>query len=235
AVGGLMDAFHTMADKLRESRQQRASSFRGTLMSLVQTIEAKDEYTSNHSSNVSKYAEKLARAHGMSEEDISGIAAGGLLHDIGKIGIPDEIINKPGKLTPEEFNIIAEHPVICERIVKPLEGSEVLVPLVRHHHEHWDGSGYPDGLAAAQIPLPARIIAVADVFEALTSERSYRKKMPVEKAVGILQEESGKTLDPQLVELFTCQVIPQIKHLLAEPAHDAQQDLNTEQPLLIAP
>jgi len=221
AVGDLLTAFRSMADKLRESRQERANAFRCTMMSLVQTIEAKDEYTFNHSNNVSKYAELLARAYGLSEKEIEEITVGGLLHDIGKIGIPDVIINKPGKLTTEEFNTIAEHPVICDRIVKPLDGSEALIPQVRHHHEHWDGNGYPDGLRGEQIPLSARIIAVADVFEALTSKRPYRDKMSVEKAVIIMRQEAGSTLDPQLVEMFISEVLQKIGHLSTEPPTEA--------------
>jgi putative nucleotidyltransferase with HDIG domain len=200
-----------MADKLRESREQRSSAFHKTLTSLVQTVEAKDPYTSNHSCNVSKLGALLARAIGLPDLDVEEVACGGLLHDVGKIGIPDEIINKPGKLTDAEFKVIQEHPVIGHRIVRPLDGAEVLLPAVRHHHEHWNGGGYPDGLAGEDIPLAARIIGVADVFEALTSERSYRPRMSLEKAVEILESEAGKKLDPRLVETFITQVLPSVR------------------------
>jgi putative nucleotidyltransferase with HDIG domain len=224
AVGELVVAFHTMAERLRESRQERANAFRRTLASLVQTIEAKDAFVSNHSCNVSKLAELLARVCGLPEAEVKEVAYGGLLHDIGKIGVPDEIINKPGELTTEEFARIQEHPAIGGRIVTPLDGSEVLLPPVRHHHEHWDGGGYPDGLRGEQIPLVARIIAVADVFESLISDRPYRSKMSVEEAVDVLRWEAGRTLDPQLVDTFISRVLPQVKHLLPEPARETASD-----------
>ena len=225
AVGDLVSAFRTMAAKLQESRDQRTDSFHRTLASLVQAIEAKDTFTSNHSCNVSKYADLLARAHGLSDEEVQEIAYGGLLHDIGKIGVPDEIINKPGKLTVDEFDIIKTHPVIGDRIITPLDGAEMLHAPVRHHHERWNGSGYPDGLSGENIPLVARIIAVADVFEALTSDRPYRKRMSVDKAISILREESGQTLDPTLVDTFLDQVLPQIeaKLRLAESDESAAE------------
>lgn len=211
AVGDLVSAFRTMASKLQESKKQRAESFNRTLASLVQAIEAKDTFTSNHSCTVSKWAELLARAAGLDETEIQEVAYGGLLHDIGKIGVPDEIINKPGKLTDDEFRIIKSHPVIGDRIIAPLEGAEMLHPPVRFHHERWDGSGYPDGLVAENIPLIARIITVSDVFEALTSDRPYRKRMSIEEAVGILRDESGTTMDPRLVDIFLSEVLPQIE------------------------
>lgn len=211
AVGDLVSAFRTMASKLQESKKQRAESFNRTLAALVQAIEAKDTFTSDHSCKVSKYAELLARAVGLDEPEIQEVAYGGLLHDIGKIGVPDEIINKPGKLTDDEFRIIKSHPVIGDRIIAPLEGAEMLHPPVRFHHERWDGSGYPDGLAGENIPLIARIICVSDIFEALTSDRPYRQRMSIEQAVGILRDESGSTMDPRLVDVFLNQVLPRIE------------------------
>lgn len=227
AVGDLVSAFRKMASKLQESRKQRAESFNRTLASLVQAIEAKDTFTSNHSCKVSKYAELLARAAGLDEPEIQEVAYGGLLHDIGKIGVPDEIINKPGKLTDDEFRIIKSHPVIGDRIIAPLEGAEMLHPPVRFHHEHWDGSGYPDGLAGEDIPLIARIITVSDVFEALTSDRPYRKRMSLETAVGILRDESGTTMDPRLVDIFLHEVLPHIEAEVRTAAEDNPADEET--------
>ncbi len=224
AVGELVVAFHTMAAKLQVTRQQRATAFQGTLASLVQTIEAKDEYTFNHSYNVSKFAELLARAIGLAETEVREIVTSGMLHDIGKVGISDTIINKPGKLTAEEFKAIQEHPVIGGRIVAPLDGAERLLPPVIHHHEHWDGSGYPQGLRGEEIPLHARIVAVADVFEALRSDRPYRAKMSVEKATAVLREEAGETLDPSLVEKFLSDVVPKIQHSFPELSEEVVSD-----------
>lgn len=216
AVGELVYAFQTMAVKLRESRSKRASSFQNTLASLVQTIEAKDMFTSNHSCNVSKLAEQIAIMVGLPETEVKEITCGALLHDIGKIGVPDEIINKPGKLTSEEFKIIEEHPVIGDKIISPLDGSEVLKPHVRNHHEHWDGSGYPDGLKGEDIPLAARIITVADVFEALVSDRPYRKKMSLQQALHVMRQESGIILDPYITEQFIEKIVPHMNELLPE-------------------
>lgn len=222
AVAELVVAFSTMAGKLQESRKRRVNTFHRTLSSLVQTIEAKDAYVSNHSRNVSKIAESLAGALELPEVEVQEITCAALLHDIGKIGVPDAIINKPGKLTAEEFGVIEQHPVTGDRIVEPLDGSEVLRPPVRHHHEHWDGSGYPDGLHGEEIPLSARIIQIADVFEALTSERSYRSKMSIEQAVNILRKEAGTVLDPRLVDTFISKVLPRVQDLLSEPADGPQ-------------
>jgi putative nucleotidyltransferase with HDIG domain len=216
AVGELVAAFNTMASKLRDSRKDRITTFHRTLASLVHTIEAKDPYVSNHSSNVATLAHELALAVGLPETQASETACGALLHDIGKIGVPDEIINKPKKLTPTEFSVIQKHPVIGDRIVDPLDGSDILQGPVRHHHEHWDGSGYPDGLRGEEIPLAARIIKVADVFEALISDRPYRPKLSVTEAVKTLQSQAGKQMDPKLVEVFISKVVPNVQELLPE-------------------
>ena len=216
AVGELVLAFHTMASKLQDSRTDRVKTFQCTLASLVHTIEAKDPYVSNHSANVAKISHELARAMGLSEKSASEIADGALVHDIGKIGVPDAIMHKPGKLTTEEFDIVKTHTVIGDRIISPLDGSEVLQSPVRHHHEYWDGSGYPDGLSGENIPLVARIVQIADIFEALTSDRSYRSKMSVVEAVEIIQGQSGTKLDPEVVSNFMSKVLPKIHEILPE-------------------
>lgn len=228
AVGELVYAFQTMAVKLKESRSKRASSFQNTLAALVQTIEAKDMFTSNHSCNVSKLAEQIAIMVGLHESEVKEITCGALLHDIGKIGVPDEIINKPGKLTREEFSIIEEHPVIGDKIISPLDGSEVLKPHVRNHHEHWDGSGYPDCLKGEDIPLAARIITVADVFEALVSDRPYRKKMSLQQATHVMRQESGKILDPYITEQFIEKIVPNMQELIPELHEQINSDEQTE-------
>lgn len=220
AVSELVLAFQAMASKLHASRADRARTFQGTLASLVHTIEAKDPYVSNHSANVAKISCELARVMGLSEKFVNEISYGALVHDIGKIGVPDEIMHKPGKLTEEEFDIIKKHTVIGDRIVSPLDGSEILQSPVRHHHEYWDGSGYPDGLSGEKIPLVARIVQIADVFEALTSDRSYRSKMPVAEAVEILKSEAGTKLDPELVSEFVSRVLPKIHEILPELGAD---------------
>ena len=192
-------------------------------------VDAKDAYTSNHSCKVSQLSELLARALGLPDEEVKEIAYGALLHDVGKIGVPDEVINKPGKLTTDEFARIQQHPVVGGRIVAPLDGSELLLPPVRHHHEHWNGGGYPDGLRGEQIPLAARIVAVADVFESLISDRPYRSRMSIEQALDVLRSEADKKLEPRLVDTFISEVLPRATHLLAEsPAKVAPDDCPTD-------
>jgi len=171
--------------------------------SLAGAIDAKDPYTKGHSTSVSRYAEALARAINLSEEEVQKISLGGLLHDVGKIGIPENVLRKPGKLEPDEWEIMKQHPVIgAEKVLAPNEALSHLIPIVKYHHEHIDGSGYPEHLKGNEIPLSARIVAVADTYHALISDRPYRKGMSVEKACEILQEGAGRLWDADLVRHF---------------------------------
>ncbi len=171
--------------------------------SLAGAIDAKDPYTKGHSTSVSRYAEALARAINLPEEEVQKITLGGLLHDVGKIGIPENVLRKPGRLEPDEWEIMKQHPVIgAEKVLAPNDALSHLIPIVKYHHEHIDGSGYPEGLKGNKIPLSARIVAVADTYHALISDRPYRKGMPVEKACQILQEGAGKLWDADLVRHF---------------------------------
>ena len=171
--------------------------------SLAGAIDAKDPYTKGHSTSVSRYAEALARAINLPEDEVQKIMLGGLLHDVGKIGIPESVLRKPGKLDPDEWEIMKQHPVIgAEKVLAPNEALTHLIPIVKYHHEHIDGSGYPEGLRGNAIPLSARIVAVADTYHALISDRPYRKGLSVEKACQILQEGAGKMWDADLVRHF---------------------------------
>lgn len=171
--------------------------------SLAGAIDAKDPYTKGHSTSVSRYSEALARAINLPEDEVQRITLGALLHDVGKIGIPEQVLKKPGKLEGDEWEIMKQHPVIgAEKVLAPNEALSDLIPIVKFHHEHVDGSGYPDGLQGNEIPLAARIVAVADTYHALISDRPYRKGMPVEKACQILQEGAGKFWDADLVRHF---------------------------------
>ena len=138
----------------------------------------------------------------MPDRDVELIETAGKLHDIGKIGIPEEILNKPGRLTDEEFGVIKEHPEIGEQILKPLDFLAETWPIVRHHHERWDGKGYPDGLSADAIPRSAAILSIVDSYDAMTSTRPYREGMPKERALEILRDGAGVQWDPALVERF---------------------------------
>ncbi len=171
--------------------------------SLAGAIDAKDPYTKGHSTSVSRYAEALARAINLPEEEVQKITLGGLLHDVGKIGIPENVLRKPGKLENDEWEIMKQHPVIgAEKVLAPNEALSHLIPIVKYHHEHIDGSGYPEHLKGDEIPLSARIVAVADTYHALISDRPYRKGMSVEKACEILQEGAGRLWDADLVRHF---------------------------------
>jgi putative nucleotidyltransferase with HDIG domain len=168
----------------------------------AESIEAKDRYTAGHCSRVADYAVQLAAASGFEGRDLTWFRMGGFLHDVGKTGVPTEVLNKPGKLTEEEFLLMQSHTTIGDEIVAPLNFPWDIRPLVRSHHEKWDGTGYPDRLKGEDIPFAARILCVADVYDALTSARSYRPALSQNEAFKIMDRESGTTLDPVLYARF---------------------------------
>lgn len=171
--------------------------------SLAGAIDAKDPYTKGHSTSVSRYSEALARAINLPEADVERIKIGAMLHDIGKIGIPESVLKKPGKLDDNEWEIMKQHPTIgAEKVLAPNEALREFIPIVKFHHERLDGKGYPNGLKGEEIPLEARIVSVADAYHALVSDRPYRKGMPIEKACSILQEGAGIQWDSDLVRQF---------------------------------
>ncbi len=171
--------------------------------SLAGAIDAKDPYTKGHSTSVSRYSEALARAINLPENEVQRITLGALLHDVGKIGIPENVLKKPGKLNDEEWQIMKQHPTIgAEKVLAPNEALRDLIPIVKYHHERIDGNGYPEKLKGNKIPLAARIVAVADAFHALISDRPYRKGMAIEKACDILKEGAGTIWDTDLVRQF---------------------------------
>jgi putative nucleotidyltransferase with HDIG domain len=174
----------------------------GTLTALARAIDAKSEWTAGHSERVTKLALKIGRALALTREELDNLHRAGLLHDIGKIGTPAELIDKSDRLTHEEQKIVNEHPSIGERILEPIEAYAEIVPIVRQHHERFNGKGYPEGLAGETITLGARILAVADVYDALSSERPYRKAMDPDEALRIIEENSGSHFDPAVVEAF---------------------------------
>lgn len=173
-----------------------------TIRAIVATIDAKDGYTHRHSERVAAFAMRVAGELGLDEEQIEAVKLSALLHDVGKIGVPESILNKPGKLTDEEFDEVKKHPVHGVNILRHIKSPrfEAILPGVRHHHEKWDGSGYPDKLGGEDIPLLGRLLAVADVLDALSSDRSYRKGMGFDKTVEIIQKDAGKHFDPRIAE-----------------------------------
>ena len=171
--------------------------------SLANAIDAKDTYTKGHSASVSRYSEALARAVNLPFEEVERIKLGALLHDVGKIGIPEQVLKKPSMLTDEEWAIMKQHPTIgADKVLKPNKALHDLIPMVKYHHEHIDGTGYPYGLKGDEIPLSAKIVAVADAFHALISDRPYRKGMSVSKACEILKMGAGTQWDKELVRQF---------------------------------
>ncbi len=190
------------AEDVRHLYQRTQRAISQSLLGLANALEAKDPYTRGHSQRVSEFARRLAEVTGLPSREAEIIAQAGLLHDIGKIGVPEAVLGKPGRLDPDEWEVMRRHPVLGAQIVAPFEFFAAGAIIVRHHHERWDGSGYPDGLRGTAIPLGARIVAVVDVYDALTSSRPYREALPHHTAVQYLAEEAGRTLDEDIVATF---------------------------------
>jgi putative nucleotidyltransferase with HDIG domain len=177
-------------------------SYLETLLALVLAAEAKDPYLRGHSERVAKCATWIAREMGLPREEVRNIQYAAILHDIGKIGLRDELLTKDGELSPQEFALIQKHQVVGERIIRPIRFLEQVRPLIRHHHERYNGEGHPDHLVGEDIPLGARILKVADAYDALTSHRAYRRSMSSEETSAKLRAEAGKQFDPNVVEVL---------------------------------
>jgi HD-GYP domain-containing protein (c-di-GMP phosphodiesterase class II) len=187
------------AEDVRRLYHQLQRSICQSLLGLANALEAKDPYTRGHSERVGVWGGRLAAALGLPAPEIDTITQAGLLHDLGKIGVPEAVLRKRGPLEHDEWALMRNHPIIGAQIVAPFEFFAGGALVIRHHHERWDGSGYPDGLLGAAIPVGARIVAVADVFDALTSDRPYRPALPRDTVLAYLAEEAGRTLDPDIV------------------------------------
>jgi HD-GYP domain-containing protein (c-di-GMP phosphodiesterase class II) len=185
-----------------ESGDKVASSGFDILQGLVIAVDTKDRYTKRHSEDVARYAVFLATRSGADPELLRSIRVAGLLHDIGKIGIPDQILRKPGKLTDAEYRIVQQHVALGDMIVRDLPDVDVIRAGIRHHHERWDGAGYLDHLEGEGIPLIARILAVGDAFSAMTTTRPYRKSLGIREALTRLEDAAGSQLDERLVAIF---------------------------------
>ena len=173
------------------------------LLALAQTVEHRDQYTGKHCQRLAVASVMLGEALGLPSQDLTALYRGGYLHDIGKIGIPDAILFKRGGLTAEEWEVMRSHPGRGEEICRPMQSLAPVLPIIRSHHERWDGSGYPDGLAGEDIPLLARILQVADIYDALTTERSYKQALSPEESFAVMEEEVRRGWrDPELVPLF---------------------------------
>jgi putative nucleotidyltransferase with HDIG domain len=172
------------------------------IFAFAKTIEMRDHYTGEHADSTVRYSTQLARALGMGQEDIDNVRKASILHDLGKVGISDKILLKKAKLTKGEFEEIKKHPQIGADIIRPIQFMQEIIPLILYHHERWDGKGYPEGLKGEGIPLGARIISIADVYQALTSDRPYRKAFTKKEAMTILREGAGSQFDPEIVKVF---------------------------------
>ncbi len=193
---------------VREMREMSVQMVR----SLVNAVDQKDEYTSGHSLRVAYYATRLGSELNLRDVDLQMLQWGALLHDVGKIGIRDDVLKKEGRLTDDEFNHIKEHPMRSHTVVQAVPQLADALAGILHHHEHYNGKGYPYGLSGEDIPLQARIIQIADVFDALTSNRSYRKAFTWEKALDILSSEAGQTVDPKLQQTFDAMIRRELAH-----------------------
>lgn len=182
--------------------QDLSELFYKTIKSIAHALDAKDKYTHGHSMRVTLYSLALAKALKLPENLLEEIETAGLLHDIGKIAIPEKILLKPGKLTEEEYEVIKTHPELGERFVESIQKLKLISNWLKHHHERYDGKGYPEGLKGEEIPISSRIIALADTYDAMTSSRSYREALSHQQALDEIKRCSGTQFDPKLAELF---------------------------------
>ena len=195
-------ALREKVSQLTKLYEKVNETYLGTVKALAVAVDEKDPYTKVHSENVARYAVAIAREMGFNPHQVEVVERAARLHDLGKIGVRDYILVKPDELTPEEWDEIKEHSIKSAKILEPLVFLNGVIKAVRHHHERFDGGGYPNGKAGGEIPIEARILAVADAFDAMTSDRPYRRAMSRDEAIGELKRESGKQFDPAVVKIF---------------------------------
>jgi HD-GYP domain len=196
------EALINKSNDLEEAYSKLNSSYKNTVLTLSKAIDARDRYTAGHSERVTYLSLKIGQALNLSSEQLNTLEIAALFHDVGKIGITDKVLNKPDKLTDEEFNQIMEHPSIGVDILKTIDFLDNALPIILHHHEKYNGNGYPSGISGEAIPLESRIICVADSYDAMTSDRPYRKGMAHAVAVNELIKYKGSQFDPEIVDIF---------------------------------
>ena len=201
-IGILAQSLNTMASHIIDGTKQREDLLIGILVALTRAIDAKSKWTAGHSERVTRYAEEIGRALDFGEEQMRILCISAILHDIGKIAVPEQILDKPGKLTDEEFDEVKKHPRAGTNIISSIPSYETIISGILYHHERWDGTGYPDGLKGEAIPLNARIICVADVYDALAADRPYRKAWGRQQALDFFEEQKEKMFDPRLVDIL---------------------------------
>lgn len=197
-----MNLIKKINEELKDTNQKLERSYLESIQTLRYTVEAKDSYTRGHSDRVSEYSILIGKYLGLSEDDINTLKIGGLFHDIGKIGVPDSILLKTEKLTDDEYSEIKNHPTIGAHILSTATIFQDLIPIVKHHHEKYDGTGYPSKLKGEDIPLFARIAAVADTFDAMTSKRTYRDALPLDIVTAEFEKCKGTQFDPKITDVF---------------------------------
>jgi diguanylate cyclase (GGDEF)-like protein/putative nucleotidyltransferase with HDIG domain len=210
----------------RDHAEDLAALHLRTIETLALAIEAKDQTTHDHLQRVRIYAEEIGKELRLSEDEMQALQAASLLHDIGKLAVPEHIICKPGKLTKEEFEKVKIHPVVGADILKRVEFPYPVVPIVRSHHEKWDGTGYPDGLKGEEIPIGARILSAVDCLDALASDRQYRRALPLDEAIRLVAESSGTAYDPQIVDILRRRYV-ELEALATRAGADHRQGLDT--------
>ena len=205
-----------LSQEVAKKTEENEKLFMHVVHSLADAIDAKDTYTNGHSGRVAKYSKEIARRYGYSEKAQGDIYMMGLLHDVGKIGVPDAVINKPAKLTDEEFAMIKNHPAMGSRILKNIKEMPALATGARWHHEKYGGGGYPDGLSGNDIPEEARIIAVADAYDAMSSRRSYRDVLPQEVVRGEIEKGKGTQFDPKFADIMLSMIDEDTEYTMKE-------------------
>ena len=197
-----MNEIKRINEELHDTYDKLEKAYMESIQTVRYTVEAKDTYTRGHSDRVSEYSVLIGEKLGLTEEDIRRLRIGGLFHDIGKIGVPDSILQKNGKLSDDEYSEIKNHPTIGVHILSNATMFEDILPIVKHHHERYDGKGYPSRLAGEDIPYLARIAAVADAFDAMTSRRVYRDSLPLDRVIEEIEKNKGTQFDPKIAEAF---------------------------------
>jgi HD-GYP domain-containing protein (c-di-GMP phosphodiesterase class II) len=219
----LADIYNRAAVSVRAAGENLEAAYLEFVGSLANALDARDRYTAGHSSRVSQLSCATASALYLAADEVERIRIGALLHDVGKIGIADSVLQKTGRLTEEEFAIVKQHPVIGRRILEGVQGFAPFLSAVELHHENWDGSGYPKGQAGLQTPIEARIIHVSDAYDAMTTDRSYRRGMTHEKAISILVENAGTQFDPHIVDVFVNLPLAVLKKQATALAEETEQ------------
>jgi putative two-component system response regulator len=216
-VKTVLRRYHKNTEKLKVNGYQNVDMIlEGSIQAMVRSLDLRDAKNPYHTSRVVLHSEVLAKALGISGDRLNRIRCGAMLHDIGKLAIPDSILNKPGPLNDEEWVIMKKHPLYAVDILSHNDAYKDYLDIPRSHHEHWDGSGYPYGLSGEQIPFEARIFSVADIYDALISERPYRKALQEAEVIEIIRRSRGTILDPAIVEIFLCHV-NEIRESLHKP------------------